>query len=64
MKRRPKQVTEGRTAAEVLPPLADDNPLLSVVDQIAPHQYAAVSAREFAIGRYSQRRRRPKYALT
>lgn len=62
MKRREQQRTNGKSAEDVLPPLDDENPLKGVVGQLKPHQYARASAHEFAVGKYSNRRRRPRYA--
>jgi len=57
------QPADAKTAADLMPPLEDGSPLESIARKVTPQQYARVSAREFAIGRYSGRRRRPRYAV-
>lgn len=66
VKRRPKQLqpSDVKTAAELMPPLDDDHPLASAIERMPPHQYARATAREFAIGKYSKRQRRRRYAVT
>jgi len=51
-------------AADVMPPLEDGSPLEAIARQVAPHDYARATAREFALGQYSGRRRKPRYAMT
>jgi len=47
-----------------MPPLEDGSPLEAIARQVAPHDYARATAREFALGQYSGRRRKPRYAVT
>jgi hypothetical protein len=42
--------------------LQDD--LQAIADQVPAHQYGHATAREFAIGKYSDKRPRRRYALT
>lgn len=62
MTRKQKAPEKPRTAADVAPDLEDD--LRVIAENVQPHQYARATARDFAIGKYSARRRRKAYALT
>lgn len=58
----PSPEEPSRTAADLMPALQED--LQQIADTVPPHQYGYVTAREFAIGKYSAKRGRRRYALT
>lgn len=64
MKARAKQRSVGKTAADVMPPLEEGSPLEAIANQVTPEAYARRTAHEFAVGKYSSRRTKRRYAIT
>jgi hypothetical protein len=60
MKRKEEQVEQ--PSAKNPQGLQDD--LQAIVDTVPAHRYGHATAREFAVGKYSARRGRRRYAIT
>lgn len=58
----PKDPPPPRTAGDLMPPLQED--LQQIADSVPAHQYGYATAREFAVGKYSAKRGRRRYAVT
>lgn len=64
MKRKEQPAQQPKTAADIMPPLDENSPLAGIAGQVRPDQYARATAKEFAIGKYSARRVKRRYAVT